>query len=636
MNKTAHNPVGKLVTSLLIFTLLALSWPHPETKAANAELLSSPWTLSASSGAKEAYQNVSPQVLYGQEKLTLSYNLHGLCVLRGDASAIIFDQNGWKYISLADYGQNCLDGGQTVEIPLSAFRDIDNGSALDTKVPLTGPFHVRIWNDKNFTVDITQATLGSSSQPSITPVSVTPTPVPTAAPSPAPTSTSTPATTSNFKGVTDGQSVSGLIYVSYKANPNNTRRVDFYVDGKMVNSEYYDPYYLGSDSWGQPYGWNTNQVSNGKHTIRATVIKTSGTSTTDTININVQNGTVTPPNPTSIPVPTSTPQITSIPTPTLVPNPTPTPTSVPSSGSSGNWTIQSVDSMKSTKDAICGQRDINWINKFLDKAVELGATHVAIDTPYDNPSCGDALAYTKTWVTAARNHGLKVWHRHMPLAFEGIYNAAKSKSNFLTMISNYVKNNSSLFANGDIFTPIPEPQNGGINGVTGCANGVCQYDSAAAFNQWLRDAMDTSTQAFQSIGKSVKIGYFGFDGFVAWGDNNPDWNGILEDSTIQKMGHIAVDHYPEVVNDNMANDLKELEARYPGVPIIISEWGTINGQNTEQEVKNSMGAAANDKNVAGFNYWQFGPEGSGEQLIDDNFNNQLQFNDVQYYYKGGK
>jgi hypothetical protein len=269
----------------------------------------------------------------------------------------------------------------------------------------------------------------------------------------------------------------------------------------------------------------------------------------------------------------------------------------------------------------------------LDKAVELGANYVAVSTPYDNPDCGNSVDYTRTWVNAIRAHNLKVWHRHMPLAFESIYSTPKSNaSDFKTMIVNYIHQNPDLFADEDIFTPIPEPQNGGIFGVTGCVDNICQFSSIETFNQWLRDIMTVSKDSFTAAGKNLKIGYFGFDGYIAWGDNNPDWDGILEDATILQMGNITIDHYPELVGDTMDNDLTELEQRYPGVDIVIGEWGTATGLNTPQQVINSMGAAANHPSVKGFNYWQFGPGGAGEQLINDDFTNNTQFAAVSQYY----
>lgn len=323
------------------------------------------------------------------------------------------------------------------------------------------------------------------------------------------------------------------------------------------------------------------------------------------------------------------------PTVTSLPAKTPTPTSSLVVNSQ-TWSIESIDAMKDTKDAVCGRRDDVWINKWLDKAVELGANYVAISTPYDNPTCGDSLSYTKRWVQAIRVHGMHVWHRHMPLSFEGIYNVQKNTSNnFLSQIKDYITANPELFQPGDIVTPIPEPQNGGIQGVNYCANNLCQFSSAANFNQWLRDAMTTVNDAINQIGRGgqLKVGYFGFDGYITWGDNNPDWQGILEDSTVKQMGNITIDHYPELVGDTMANDLQELTAKYPNTPIVIGEWGTVTGGDTVQQIQDDMSAAKNDKNIIGFNYWQFGPSGSGEQLIDDTFSPLSGFAAVQSFYK---
>lgn len=290
--------------------------------------------------------------------------------------------------------------------------------------------------------------------------------------------------------------------------------------------------------------------------------------------------------------------------------------------------------MKDTKDRICYQVDGSYIQNWVAKAKELGVNYVAVETPYDSPDCGDSLSYTRLWVSEIRKQGLKVWHRHMPMAFEGIYGETKRSGDFITLISSYIKNNPDLFREGDIFTPTPEPQNGGIHGVTYCSQSFCQFNGPREFNQWLRDAMEQSEIAFTQIGLGgkMKVGYYGFDGFVAWGDNNPDWNGILEDETIAKMGNITIDHYAEIVGDTMENDLNELQARYPGVPIVIGEWGTITPNDPEAQVLASMGAAKRP-GVTGFNYWHIGT-GGNEALIDGDFNNRVQFDEVQSFFRG--
>jgi hypothetical protein len=278
--------------------------------------------------------------------------------------------------------------------------------------------------------------------------------------------------------------------------------------------------------------------------------------------------------------------------------------------------------------------DSAFVNKWVTTAKDLGVNYVAIETPYDSPLCANSVTYTKRWVDSVRSAGLNVWHRHMPLQFEGIYDTAKSANvDYLLLIKNYIKANPTLFKSGDIFTPIPEPQNGGIQGVTYCSQGVCIFNSKESFNKWLRDAIDVSNQSFSDIGLGgkIKVGYYGFDGFVAWGDNNPDWDGILEDATISKMGNITIDHYPELVGDTMENDLNELQNKYPNTKIVIGEWGAVVSNNQQNQVQNSMTASMR-KNVVGFNYWHMGM-GGNEALIEDSFAKKTIFSKVQNYFK---
>lgn len=337
-------------------------------------------------------------------------------------------------------------------------------------------------------------------------------------------------------------------------------------------------------------------------------------------------------NPSLSPTPTPSPDMSASPTPTPSPSPTPTPETNPVA--EYNWEIRAVSSMKETKDKVCGQMPKDYIETWVDRAKELGANYISISTPYENPACASALAYTKLWVEVIRSRGLNVWHRHMPLAFEGIYDVPKDNSSpYLATISNYIQNNPDLFEENDIFTPIPEPQNGGIQGITYCYDNICQFESAADFNGWLRQSMQTSRNALANIGlpNLTRIGYFGFDGYVAWGHNNPDWTGVLEDETVAQMGNITIDHYPEIVGDTMENSLNELEARYPGVPIVIGEWGVISGTNHSEQILASMNAAIRTS-VVGFNYWHMGA-GGNESLVDYDLSPLPHYSTVQSFFK---
>ena len=473
----------------------------------DVELLQAPWQFVGNKEIKEKSQSLDPNSLLNKDVLRITFDLHGVCLLNGEASAIsIIAIDGQTHtVSLARYAKNCFDGEQYAAIPFRDFIKEDN-------LPQINVIKAQFWYPTFYSIDISS--------------------------------------------ITAYQNVLG--------------------------------------------------ASNKRGNLRK--------------------------NPKPTPTPTSKP------TPSLTPAPplsiTPTPISTSSGTTHLSWPIQGVSSMKETKDRVCNQRSADFIKRWVDTAYELGVNYVGVETPYDNPTCGNSIAYTKTWVDTIHAKGLHVWHRHMPLAFEGIYNIAKdSLVDYQKIITDYIKNNPTFFSAGDIFTPIPEPQNGGILGVTYCPQNICMFSGRAHFNTWLRDAISISETAFSVIGMpgKIKIGYYGFDGFVTWGDNNPDWHGILEDATVEKMGNITIDHYPEIVGDTMANDLNELQAKYPNTLIIIGEWGTITGGNVEQQVLITM-QAAKRKNVVGFNYWHMGV-GGNEALIYEDFSKAIQFDEVQSFFK---
>lgn len=135
------------------------------------ELLSEPWHLEGDNGSSEAEQEIDSNILQGKTSLLITYNLHGLVIREGDRkdeSAIIFDQPHWYVISLANYGQNGLDGEQTIDLPLSDFiglPDVPSGTPGGTPLNLEQPvnmLHARFWNSSHFVIDITSVCVFSS------------------------------------------------------------------------------------------------------------------------------------------------------------------------------------------------------------------------------------------------------------------------------------------------------------------------------------------------------------------------------------------------------------------------------------------------------------------------------------------
>jgi hypothetical protein len=148
----AYEGASSRAATLVVTYSTGCTTPTPTSASSipvsGVELLSPPWHLVGNNGAAEAYQSINPNVLQGKNMLRITYDLHRLNALGGDASAIIFDQNGWRYISLSNYGQNGRNGVQVVDIPLSHF------SGLDISQPV-GMLHTRFWYGSPFAVDIT-------------------------------------------------------------------------------------------------------------------------------------------------------------------------------------------------------------------------------------------------------------------------------------------------------------------------------------------------------------------------------------------------------------------------------------------------------------------------------------------------
>lgn len=194
---STNMPVPPTTTSTATNMPAVTPTATPTIGGSEVELLTQPWHLVGNNGAAEAYQSIPPNVLQGKNMLRVTYNLHGLKALGADASAIIFDQNGWRYISLSNYGQNGKDGVQTANIPLSAFPGLNPNASV-------GTLHTRFWYSKQFVVDITSIVAYSSQGQTPTPASTrtnTPAPTLTSTPTSANTPVPTPTPTSVANGV---------------------------------------------------------------------------------------------------------------------------------------------------------------------------------------------------------------------------------------------------------------------------------------------------------------------------------------------------------------------------------------------------------------------------------------------------
>ena len=154
----------KLITILLILTtilfLSSIVLINQELKDASMSKeekqrvsLINNWILSGSKSIVTQSQILPYDTLKGKNMLNISYNLHGLCAMSGEASSItlIPKDSDKKYsISFAEYGQNCHDGEQTIEIPLSSFEGLNPNQQIQS-------IEARFWYPTYYNVEIKDA-----------------------------------------------------------------------------------------------------------------------------------------------------------------------------------------------------------------------------------------------------------------------------------------------------------------------------------------------------------------------------------------------------------------------------------------------------------------------------------------------
>jgi hypothetical protein len=259
------------------------------------------------------------------------------------------------------------------------------------------------------------------------------------------------------------------------------------------------------------------------------------------------------------------------------------------------WQIQSVDTMKFSRDEAKIHADDPAFEKIITQQVkqisEIGATHVAVATPYDD----EFYPFLKKWVTAARDNHLKVWFRGNFAGWEGWFGYNKiSRDQHLGKIPHFILTHPDLFEAGDIFSPCTECENGG----PGDARTTGDVEGHRLF---LESEYRASLESFKKIGKDVLI-FNSMNGDVA--------KLIMDPRTTEELGGIVVvDHYvktPEI----LATDLIDLANSSHG-NIILGEFGApipdINGPMTEKDqaawIEKTLDLLSGNDRLVGLNYW---------------------------------
>lgn len=316
--------------------------------------------------------------------------------------------------------------------------------------------------------------------------------------------------------------------------------------------------------------------------------------------------TVAPTNTPTV-APTNTPTVAPTSTPTAAPTATPVPTTTVAP-QPGNGFIASVDTMKESRDTETRPMTDAQISASVNLVAGLNVTYITVDTHWDYAS------YMQRWVNAIRGAGKKVYFRIQPNQWENNNGVTglMTPAGYKQALQSFILSNPGLFQPGDIFDPCPEPENGpywiktyGSSWTSGAPN-----TATRDFNAFIRDTTDVSDNAFHQLGIfGVITTVRSTNSFFA---SHP---GPLEAATVQKMGRVTFDSYPEEYTTDPATavsarltELNAIRNAWPGVPLVIGEMGYSNKIAVDDTTQaNVLGAEFNAirnlSYISGVNYW---------------------------------
>lgn len=260
------------------------------------------------------------------------------------------------------------------------------------------------------------------------------------------------------------------------------------------------------------------------------------------------------------------------------------------------WSIKSIDTMKYSRDT-AGEKlnDLTFdatIDLHVKSIADLGATHVAIGTPYDERF----TPFLSRWVAAARRHNLKVWFRGNFAGWEGWFGYEKKliREEHLSLMRQFINKNGHLFENGDLFTPCPECENGG-------AGDPRRTGDVDGFRQFIVKEFQAANAEFRTVGKNVRtVSSMNYD--VA--------SLVMDEQTANAVGDlVVVDHYVDKPH-KLAADIITLSQKVKS-KIMLGEFGVpipdIHGKLSDEEqaqwIDESLNLIQSQEEVIGLNYW---------------------------------
>jgi hypothetical protein len=269
------------------------------------------------------------------------------------------------------------------------------------------------------------------------------------------------------------------------------------------------------------------------------------------------------------------------------------------------WEVQSIDTVKYSRDLAREKASdpafISTINSQVQKIKQLGATHIAIGTPYDS----EFIPFLRLWVDSSHKAGLNVWFRGNFAGWEGWFNYSPiTPKDHITKTAEFIEGNSELFKDGDIFTPCTECENGTIGDPRKTGN-------IEGFRDFLINEYQQTQKAFSKIGKKVTVGFYSMNGDVA--------KLIMDKKTTQAIGGVVVvDHYVKYPSV-LADDVKTI-VQNSGGKVILGEigapipdvHGSMNAIQQNNWLKEALNLLSQNPNVIGLNYWVL--EGGSTQI----------------------
>lgn len=295
------------------------------------------------------------------------------------------------------------------------------------------------------------------------------------------------------------------------------------------------------------------------------------------------------------------------------------------------WAVRSIDTQVISKhwpDVTEGA-----IEEQVGLLKELGVNYIAIGTPYDR------VDEMQMWADEIHDAGLNVWFRSHWTSWEGDDGqpAVMKSDEYLRLTGEFIRNNPTLFAEGDSFTVAVEAEQVGI----GFGKRFLTWD---AYRQFLKDEISVSNEAFTDIGLKNKVhtNWLSVNGWVV--DNQ------FTQELVDNIGLIVVDHFvaqsPTIGEEDdtealvraTIEDLDRFHDRW-GVPVLLGEWGyqiyqPVSNEKQAEVVERMFEELRKKDYLVGVNYWTH--MGNSASIIGDEFGSNLEYKDaasiIENYY----